>query len=65
MKPSRTFTTTPALKAANGFFPAFASSPMRVVRPMLKKQKMKVQVLRSLIGATKVGLTALLKSASA
>ena len=37
--------------------PACASSRKRVVRPMLRKQKMKAQVRRSLIGATSAGFT--------
>jgi hypothetical protein len=50
----------PALKAANGLAPAPASSRNRVVRPMLKKQKMKAQVRKSLSGPTNVGTTNLL-----
>ena len=49
--------------ATSGFAPAVASSRKRVVKPMLRKQKMKAQVRRSLIGATKAGFTILLKSA--
>ena len=45
----------PALKARNGLLPALARSRNRVVRPMLRKQKMKAQVRRSLIGATSDG----------
>src|SRR5664279_4424248 len=63
IKPMITFTTAPALNARNGFLPAPASSRNRVVSPMLRKQKMKAQVRRSLIGATSVGTTLLLKSA--
>src|SRR5580704_8074779 len=63
MNPSTTLTATPEVKARNGLDPPVASSRNRVVRPMLKKQKMKLQVLRSLMGATKPGLTVLLKSA--
>ena len=50
-KPRITLTTAPALKARNGLVPALASSRNRVVRPMLRKQKMKAQVRRSLTGA--------------
>ena len=45
------------VKAQNGLLPALASSRKRVVRPMLKKQKMNAQVRRSLIGSTSASLT--------
>src|SRR5713101_7628330 len=61
--PRTTLTTTPELNARNGLVPACASSLTRAVRPMLRKQKMKAQVRRSLIGPTRAGFTILLKSA--
>src|SRR5579872_4671052 len=57
-KPNTTFTPTPALKAANGRQPAWARARKRVVRPMLRKQKMKAQLRKSLIGATRAGVIA-------
>src|ERR1700688_3190997 len=62
-KPRMTLTTTPELNASNGLVPACANSRTRAVRPMLKKQKMKAHVRRSLIGPTSAGFTILLKSA--
>ena len=54
-KPSATFTATPEVKAQNGFHPVTASSRNRVVRPMLRKQKMNAQVRKLLIGTTRSG----------
>ena len=47
IKPMITLTTAPALNAMNGFLPAPANSRKRVVRPMLRKQKMKAQLRKS------------------
>src|SRR6202034_4862398 len=62
-KPIITLMIAPALNARNGRLPALASSRKRVVSPMLRKQKMKAQVRKSLTGATNPGPTVLLKSA--
>lgn len=62
--PSMTFTATPAVNASNGLNPARVSSRNRVVRPMLKKQKMNAQVRRSFSGATSAGTTCWLYSGS-
>src|ERR1700688_369720 len=56
-KPMITLTIAPALNARKGLLPAAANSRTRVVKPILRKQKMKAQVRRSLIGATSVGTT--------
>ena len=52
-------TTTPAVKARNGFQPVALSDRSRVVRPMLRKQNVNTQVRNVLIGATSAGVTTL------
>ncbi len=46
-----TFTTTPAVNARKGLLPAEASSRNRVVKPILKKLKVKAQVRSAVKGA--------------
>ena len=57
-----TLTTTPAVKATNGLPPVGANSRSRVVNPILRKQKVNAQLRSAVIGATRAGLTILLKS---
>src|SRR6516162_8665546 len=57
-----TLTTTPALNAKNGLLPVGANSRSRVVKPMLRKEKVNAQVRSAVIGATRAGLIILLKS---
>src|SRR5215469_16627949 len=57
-----TLTTTPAVKATNGLPPVGANSRSRVVNPILRKQKVNAQVRSAVIGATRAGLTVLVKS---
>src|SRR6516225_2305829 len=64
MKPSATLTATPMLNAQNGFQPTACRSRNRVVSPMLRKQKMNVQVRSDTSGASTLGRTLPLKSAA-
>src|SRR5689334_19321018 len=51
-------------KDQNAFQPTMCKSRNRVVRPILRKQKMKVQVRSDTRGAMTFGRTALVKSAA-
>lgn len=51
-----TLTTTPVVKAQNGRRPMLARRENRVLRPMLKKQKINAQVRSAVIGAIKAGV---------
>ncbi len=53
---------TAMVKAQKGWLPNWKSSLKRVVKPMLRKQKMKVQVRRVLMGDTTRGWTDFLKT---
>ena len=54
-------TTTPVVKAPKGFQPAALSSRKRVLRPMLRKQKIKTQERMETSGAIRLGLTVLVE----
>src|ERR1700739_1986732 len=53
------------VKDQNAFQPTICKSQNRVVRPILRKQKMNVQVRNDTSGASTLGRTTLVKSAGA
>src|SRR5215472_15987609 len=57
-----TLAATPMLKDQNAFQPTMCKSRKRVVKPIERKQKMKVQVRRDTSGVITLGRTALVKS---
>jgi hypothetical protein len=60
MYPKKTFTITPIVNAIKGLMPALANSRNRVVSPILKKLKVKVQVRNDVMGTMRDGFTNLL-----